>query len=121
MSAHWVHANFKAIFPTEFPANCLAALDGLAFAPPMKPIFDELIATGVVDWAFRQDMEGDHARESLLQRLGLSYLWGEEQLDGPRFTQLFENRRFDDLQVLGRYFWMVRGEPLTAEQKADWL
>ena len=26
MSADWVHANFKAIFPTEFPANCLAAL-----------------------------------------------------------------------------------------------
>ena len=117
MSADWVHANFKAIFPIEFPANCLAALDGLAFAPSMKPIFDELIAAGVVDWALRQDMKGDHARESLLQRLGLSYLWGEEQLDGPRFAYLFENRRFDDLQVLGRYFWMVRGEPLTAEQK----
>jgi hypothetical protein len=42
---------------------------------------------------------------------------GEEQLDGPRFAYLFENRRFDDLQELGRYFWIVRGEPLTAEQK----
>jgi hypothetical protein len=117
MSADWVHANFKAIFPIEFPANCLAALDGLAFAPSMKPIFDELIAAGVVDWALRQDMKGDHARESLLQRLGLSYLWGEEQLYGPRFAYLFEARRFDDLHELGQYFWMVRGEPLTAEQK----
>src|SRR5215469_10882907 len=62
MSPDWVHANFKAIFPIEFPANCLAALDGLAFAPSMKPIFDVLIAAGVVDWALRQDMQGDHAR-----------------------------------------------------------
>jgi len=83
MSADWVHANFKAIFPTEFPANCLAALDGLAFAPSMKPILDELIATGVVDWALRQDIKGDHARESLLQRLGLSYLCYARR---PRFA-----------------------------------
>jgi hypothetical protein len=117
MRAGWVHANFRAIFPIEFPANCLAALDGLAFAPSMKPISDELIATGVFDWALRQDMKGDHARESLLQRLGLSYLWGEEQLDGPRFAYLFGNRRFDDLQELGRYFWNVRGEPLNEDQK----
>jgi hypothetical protein len=117
MSAEWVHANFRALFPIEFPANCLAALDGLAFAPSMKPIFDEMIVAGVVDWALRQDMKGDHARESLLQRLGLSYLWGEEQLDGPRFAYLFETRRIDDLQELARYFWMVRGEPLTDAQK----
>jgi len=83
----------------------------------MKPIFDQLIATGVVDWALRQDMKGDHARESLLQRLGLSYLWGDEQLDGPRFEYLFENHRFDDLWELSRYFWMVRGESLTEKQK----
>jgi len=117
MSADWVHSNFKAIFPTEFPANCLAALDGLGFSPLMKPIFDELIATGVVDWALRRDMKGDRARENLLQLLGLSYLWGDEPLDGRRYAYLFEDRRFDDLEEISRYFWMVRGEALTAEQK----
>ena len=117
MSAEWFHTNFQALFPTGFPANCLAALDGLAFAPSMKPIFDELIAGGVVDWALRQDMNGNHARESLLQRLGLSYLWGDERLDGPRFAYLYETRRIDDLQELARYFWMVRAEVLTDEQK----
>ena len=83
----------------------------------MKPIFEELIASGVMDWALRQEMVGDHARESLLQRLGLSYLWGQEELDGPRFAYLFEARRTHDLKELSRYFWMVRGEPLTHEQK----
>jgi hypothetical protein len=61
----------------------------------MKPIFDELIATGVVDWALRRDMKGDRARENLLQLLGLSYLWGDEPLDGRRYAYLFEDRRFD--------------------------
>ena len=117
MSAEWVEANFKALFPIEFPANCLAALDGLAFASPMKPIFDQLIAAGIVDWALRQEMKGDHTRESLLQRLGLSYLWGDEQLDGPRFGYLFEFQRSEDLKELARYFWMVRGEPLTSAQR----
>lgn len=117
MSAEWVHANFKRIFPVEFPANCLSALDGLAFAPSLKPIFDELTASGVVDWALRQEMKGKHARESLLQRMGLSYLWDQDKLDGPRFTYLFEARRISDLEELCRYFWMVRGEPLTDDQK----
>ncbi len=117
MSPEWVEANFKALFPIEFPTNCLAALDGLAFAPSMKPIFDKLISGGVVDWALRQDMKGDHARESILQRLGLSYLWGDEQLDGPRFAYLFNARRVDDLREVIRYFWRVRGEPLTDKQK----
>jgi hypothetical protein len=117
MSPEWVEDNFKALFPIEFPTNCLATLDGLAFAPSMKLIFDKLIAEGVVDWALQQDMKGDHARESLLQRLGLSYLWGDEQLDGSRFAYLFGTRRIDDLRELIRYFWMVRGEPLTDEQK----
>jgi hypothetical protein len=117
MSAEWVHANFTALFPIEFPRNCLAALDGLAYAPVIKPVFDELIAARVVDWALRQDMKGDHARKSLLSRLGLSYLWGDEQLDGPRFACLFEACRIDDLRELTHYFWMVRGEPLTDEQK----
>ena len=116
MSQDWVHDNFKAIFPIEFPANCLAALNGFAYATSVKPIFDELIAAGVVDWALRTDLRGNYTRENLIQRLGLSYLWGDERLDGPRFAYLFENRRLDDLQGLCRYFWMVRGEPLTADQ-----
>jgi hypothetical protein len=117
MSADWVQANFKKIFPVEFPANCLSALDGLAFAPSLKPVFDELIAPGVADWALRQEMKGEHARERLLQRMGLAYLGGQETLDGPRFAYLFEARRINDLEELCQYFWMLRGEPLTDDQK----
>lgn len=117
MNGDWVHTNLKLLFPIEFSANCFAALDGIAFAPSLKPIVDDLIAVGVVDWALRQKGMGPHARESLLQRLGLSYLSGDEQLTSARFAYLFQDRRFDDLTEIGRYFWMVRGEALTDEQK----
>ena len=117
LSPDWVRANLKVIFPVEFPANCLAALGGLSFAPSSKPIFDELIAYGIIDWALRQDMKDDQARAGLLRRLGLSFVWGDERLDSSRFAYLFDNRRFDDLEELGRYFWTVRCEPLTSEQK----
>lgn len=117
MSEDWVNTNFGKIFPVEFPANCLSALDGLAFAPPAKSVYAALVASGVLDWAIRQEMKGEHARESLLQRMGLAYLWEEENLDGPRFSYLFDARRTGDLEELGNYFWMVRGEPLEEKQK----
>ena len=79
MSVDWVNTNFGRIFPVEFPANCLSALDGLAFAPPTKSVYAALVASGVLDWALRQEMKGEHARESLLQRIGLAYLWEEEK------------------------------------------
>jgi hypothetical protein len=117
MSSAWVHDNFTRIFPVEFPANCLSALDGLAFAPQMEPVYTALVGSGVLDWALRQEMKGEHARETLLQRIGLAYLWDQEKLDGPRFSYLFEARRIGDLEDVGNYFWMIRGEPLKDEQK----
>jgi hypothetical protein len=113
----WVDANFKKIFPIEFRANCLSALDGLAFAPQMQPIYEALTTSGVLDWALRQEMKGQHARETLLQRMGLAYLWNHEQLEGPRFAYLFETRRNGDLSDLAKYFWMIRGEPLDDNHK----
>ena len=62
-------------------------------------------------------MKDDQARAGLLRRLGLSFVWGDERLDSSRFAYLFDNRQFDDLEELGRYFWTVRCEPLTSEQK----
>lgn len=117
LSATWVNTNFRRIFPVEYPSNCLSALDGLAFAPPTKPVYAALVASGVLDWALRQEMKGQHARESLLQRMGLAYLWAQENLDGPRFSYLFDAHRIGDLEELGNYFWMVRGEPLENYQK----
>ena len=70
MSAVWVQNKFEEIFPTRFPRNCIAALDGHAFAPSIKPVFDELIARGVVDWALRRDTIRDYTREKSFAAVG---------------------------------------------------
>ena len=83
----------------------------------MRPIYQELVDTGVLDWALRREMKGEHARENLVQRMALAYLWGQEELDTSRFGYLFDGHRTSDLEVACKYFWAVRGEPLTDEQK----
>ncbi len=117
MSADWAAANFKRIFPLEFPLNCLSALDGLAFAPTTKALYADLIGSGVVDWALRQRIRGDRIRETLLQRIGLAYLWEQECLDGPRFSYLFGANRVGDLGKLTDFFWVIRSQPLEESQK----
>lgn len=116
LSSDWLRENFRRIFPTDYPANCLSALDGLAFAPPTEPVYRQLVDAGIIEWALNHEMKGSHARENLIQRMCLSYLWDKESLESPRFAFLYDTRKEDDLEVACKYFWAVRGEPLTAEQ-----
>jgi hypothetical protein len=45
----------------------------------------------------------------------LAYLWNKEELESPQFAVLFDTRRIED--VACKYFWAVRGEPLSGDQK----
>ncbi|CAA6603840.1 conserved hypothetical protein [Rhodospirillaceae bacterium LM-1] len=112
LSAEWTKNNFSAIFPLEIPANCLCALGGLSYSPATAVVYADLVEFGVLDWALRQDKTGEHARATLLQRIGLAYLWGHEQLDGLRFTYLFDERRADDLIIIASYLFSVSRQEL---------
>jgi hypothetical protein len=117
MDQHWCERNFERIFPAHSPTHCCCALDGLAFAPPSKPIYRLLLNTGVLDWALRHAPKQSRAREHILQLLALAYLWGDEPLDSPRFAYMFATGRIDDLEQITRYFWAVRNSSLSTEQK----
>jgi hypothetical protein len=116
LDSDWLHNNFRAIFPIDFPANCLAALDGLAFGTATEAIYTELVDTGIVVWALNQELKGGRARENLVQRMCLAYLWNKEELDSPRFAVLFNTSHTDDLEIACKYFWAIRGQPLTDDQ-----
>jgi hypothetical protein len=117
MSADWLADSFKAIFPVEYPANCLSALDGLAYAPPMEPIYRQLVESGVLGWALRRGEIGEHALENLTQRMCLAYLWKKDDLNSPQFSYLFDNDRVDAIRIAGRWFWSISNQELTKSRR----
>jgi hypothetical protein len=118
MSKEWCERNFASIFPKEFPSNCLSAIDGLAWAPPSGPTYELLSVHGIVSWALRNIPRDYRARENILERIALAYLWEIEPLTSDHFSTIFGEKLFDDLQHISHYFWSVSGQPLSDRQKA---
>lgn len=112
----WLQTNIGSIFPREFLANFHCALEGLAYAPATRPIYSLLLDSGVLDFALRQELKGRHAREKLVERIALAFLWGDEELDGPRFSYLFESGRIEDLEQATGFFWSVSNQELSPAQ-----
>jgi hypothetical protein len=118
MSKEWCERNFASVFPKEYPPNCLSAIDGLAWAPPSGPIYRLLLDYGIIIWGLRNIPRDYRARENILERIALAYLWEIEPLTSDHFSYVFSERLFDDLQHIAQYFWSVSEQPLSDRQKA---
>lgn len=117
MSVDWCERNFAKVFPKDFTQNCLSAIDGLAWAPASGPIYDLLVNHGIVIWTLRNSPAEFRARENILERIALAYLWEKETLNSDNFNFVFCEKRLDDLQHIAQYLWSVSGQPLTEKQK----
>lgn len=116
MNHDWLNANIGNIFPKESLTNFQCALEGLAYAPATRPVYSLLIDGGVVDFALRQVFNGRHAREKLLERIALAYLWGDEEINGLRFSYLFEAGLVEDLEQVAGFLWSVNNQELSRMQ-----
>jgi len=116
MSSHWLHSNVTRIFPDNRPGNLGCALGGLAYSTPSRPIYELLRDAGVIDRALRHGVKARDARQKLVERVVLGYLWDEETLDSPRFSYIFAHGLVDDLEMGALFFWSVRGQHLTDAQ-----
>ena len=112
----WLQINLGGIFPQEFLANFHCALEGLAYAPATRPVYSLLLNGGVLDFALRQESKCRHAREKLVERIALAFLWGDEELDGPRFSYLFDTGQIEDLEQATGFFWSVSNQELSPAQ-----
>jgi hypothetical protein len=117
MDPKWTQARILQIFPSEFPMNSVCAIAGLGYAPFTRPIYTLLVESGVLDRALGYDLKARGGRGNLLERIAAAYLWGEESLQSPRFSNIFEGGYIEDMETVTRVFWMVRGETLSSEQK----
>lgn len=119
LAPDWFSAHIGEIFPsTIYRDNLLCALDGLIYAQKTLWLYRQLAATDVVDMALRIDVVPWAARQNILDMLAHAYLWGDEELQSPRFTCLFLPSRVPYLQEISRFFWSIRGQQLVAPQVA---
>jgi hypothetical protein len=116
ISRNWLRSSIGKIFPQDFPANFICAIQGLTYASANRLIYELLLQHGVLDRALRLSLKGRQARERIIERIALAYLWGDELLDSPRFSYLFESGRFEDLEDAISFFSSIRGQELTADQ-----
>ena len=104
ISHEWLQKNIQRIFPEEHSENFLCALNGLVYAQISQPVYAVLAEAGILDRALRIELKGTQTKEGLLERTALAYLWGNETLEGPRFTYFFEAACLDFLENNQQFF-----------------
>lgn len=116
LSEPWLVRRIRQIFPIEFPDSFNSAIGGLAYSEATKVTYRLLIDAGVIDAALRQYDGKTKLEERLIERVALAYLWGDEELDSPRFSWWFEHSDMDALTTASHFFWSVSKHQLKEEQ-----
>ena len=116
LDSDWVQANIKRIFPAQYPNNLMCALDGIAYTNASRPLYKLLVDNGIIDISLPFELKGRQARERLIERITLAYLWGDESLDSPRFTYLFGPGRPGDLRRASSFLSQSGRSDLSAPQ-----
>lgn len=117
LDREWTNGWVDQIFPVAYEVNTVCALDGLAYAAFTQPVYEVLAEHGIIDRALSLELKGRNARGKLLERIAAAYLWGIERLDGEHLKRLFSTATTDDMEVVTRLFWVVRGGDLKPEQR----
>jgi hypothetical protein len=113
----WLRTAVDRIFPAAYPTNFECAVAGLAYATATRPIYGLLVEHGIVESALGRDLAGRHAEENLLERVALAYLWGDEEINSPRLSLLFQEGREEELGIIAKFFWSLSNQSLSDEQK----
>lgn len=114
LSPKWVEYNILNIFPLNYEENFVCAISGLAYSQAHQKIYSLLKDNGIIEKALTLDIDKRSAREQLIERVCLGYLWEEESLDSPRFKLIFESE--SDLINAVNFFWRVHHDNLSKKQ-----
>jgi len=116
ISHDWLLSSIDRIFSKDFMGNFACAIDGLAYAPASRLIYRLLLEHGILDRALHLNNTRKQAHERIIERIALAYLWGDETLNAPRLSYLFDGEQIEDLQDAVRFFLNARNQKLTNEQ-----
>ena len=106
----------ESIFPSSYPDNFKCALEGLAYAPARREIYDLLSEFGVIEKALALEDSGRYAREKIIERIAIAYLWGIDELEfpGSLISLMVNTRKISSRQPIsfgvsvGRSCWITR-------------
>lgn len=97
IDASWVGENIEKLFPKAHSENFLCAISGLSFANSSKRVYEALMKADIPRYALQQKGVSSGARERLLERIALAYMWGQEDLNSPVIQEMFADEFIDDL------------------------
>ncbi|MDF0665803.1 MAG: hypothetical protein P0119_06970 [Nitrospira sp.] len=112
----WLKTKIGEIFPNDFQANFNCALGGLAYANITREVYGLLVENGIIDRAFRLQMNDLMVIQRLVEHVSLAYLWNDETLDSSRFAYIFESGQIEAIDDAVGWFWSIRKEQLSTEQ-----
>lgn len=118
MSPVWLRDSVARIFPIDAGSNFSCAVAGLAYSASTRRTYVTLRDAGVVEHALKLDLKGRETRRMLIESMMKAYLWAEETRDSPRMRHPFEHDAVEDLLDAAHFFWMIRGDGLSRDQRA---
>jgi len=75
-----------------------------------------MIDSEIIDHAIKFTTLRKTARDRLVERISLAYLWSDELLTSARVLYFFESSQTEDLKTAIRFFWSVRRQKLSEDQ-----
>lgn len=116
VDVEWVAANISRIFPSD-ETKFRAAVIGLGYSRASERLYSMIAEVGIpARVLFASRIEGA-AREGMVERVALSYIWGQESLDGEVIGRLFADEQFEDIRELAQTVGRWSDEELTLDQK----
>ena len=112
----WRSNNIDKIFPSNYENNFICAIDGLTYTSITSSIYKLLLKHKIYERALEIKNRCHKTRYRIALQIALAYLWGDESLDSPRFTLLFDSGELDNLENISRFFWSAREQKLEEDQ-----
>lgn len=116
VDADWLTQNILSIFPDD-GNRFRAAVIGLGYSKASSNLYSMLLAADVPARVLLSGEIQGSARESMIERVALSYIWGQESIDGPLIGRLFVSEHFDDIREMADTVGNWADQELTDDQR----
>ncbi|WP_440224960.1 hypothetical protein ACQQ2N_06895 [Dokdonella sp. MW10] len=114
----WVEARFHQLFPLDDDRRLRWGLRGLANARASSRLHSLLKDKNIYTAALKIRSQLGKAWESLLDRMSIAYLLGDENLEEPFWQSLVKLHDYESFRHIVWFMWTQRNDQLTDTQRS---